>query len=943
MSSTPHGMEHGGTVSATDVADSGAVPTRRPLALSARAIVLAYVVVAVFWIVLTDQIAGLLDLSSDARTLVETLKGIGFVAVTGGLLAALLHRYDALRMYEAARLERRERPYRLLTEHAQDIIFRVSLGPNVATEYLSPAVERVLGYPPAAFDGDPDLFRRLVHPDDRVLVAPAAGAWRDGRPVVVRMQHADGRWIWLEQRGTPVLDTAGRPVAVEGVARDVTEQREIEAALTRVNRVQRTLSAANKALVRADEEGSLLESICRAVIDEGGFRFAWVGYCEDDEAGTIRPVAHAGYEAGYLDEIAVTWHDTDHGRGPTGVAARERRPAINRETAVDPAMTPWVDAALTRGYASSAGFPLGRGDEVFGVLSIYSAEPDAFGPEEVALLEELAADLSYGVNALGARSAGAAAEAARRRLAIAIEQSPESVVITDAAGRIEYVNPGFERVTGYAAADAIGQNPRLLQSGSQNRAFYEAMWHTLIDGRPWVGDFVNRRKDGSLFTEEAVISPVHDAAGTVAGYVAVKRDVTAERSAQAREQTRARERAQIAQALAALHPQATPEETAAAVCHQIVQLPEASVAVLLAFDPDGGATPLGAAAADGRVLERQRLGQARAAHVRERASEGPWVESWRGERRQPFSVAFRSRGIRALAYAPIRIEHDVVGLLEVGSAGPDASERLTERLPALVEFASIASAVLGPSISSRAQLSRSRERILAIMDQAAFHPVFQPIVDLASLAVIGYEALTRFDGGTPPDEQFREAAAVGIGVELEIASLRAALAAAVALPATPWLNVNASPVVILAGEPLRSLVAAYPGRLVLEVTEHEVITDYAAFREAVAALRPDVQIAVDDAGAGFASLRHIVELRPHIVKIDRSLVAGIDADPARQALLAGLRHFADSQGCSLIAEGIETEAELATLVALDVRSGQGYLLGRPLPIPAPGAQAGPAG
>ena len=160
-----------------------------------------------------------------------------------------------------------------------------------------------------------------------------------------------------------------------------------------------------------------------------------------------------------------------------------------------------------------------------------------------------------------------------------------------------------------------------------------------------------------------------------------------------------------------------------------------------------------------------------------------------------------------------------------GSAGSEASDRLTERLPALVEFASIASAVLGPSIATRAQLSRSRERIQAIIDEAAFHPVFQPIADLATLAVIGYEALTRFDDGMQPDAQFGAAAAVGLGVELEVAALRAALAAASALPAAPWLNVNASPAVVLAGEPLRSLVAGYPGRLVLEVTEHAVIND----------------------------------------------------------------------------------------------------------------------
>ena len=146
----------------------------------------------------------------------------------------------------------------------------------------------------------------------------------------------------------------------------------------------------------------------------------------------------------------------------------------------------------------------------------------------------------------------------------------------------------------------LGRNPRLLQSGQHNRAFYETMWQTLLDGRPWVGDVVNRRKDGDLFTEESVISAVHDDAGAITGFVAVKRDVTRERAAQATEQARTQERAQVAQALAELHPEATPEETADAICHQIVRLPEAHVAVLLAFDSDGRASSLGGAATSGR-------------------------------------------------------------------------------------------------------------------------------------------------------------------------------------------------------------------------------------------------------------------------------------------------------------------------------------------------------
>jgi PAS domain S-box-containing protein len=901
---------------------------------SARSIVLLYVVVAALWIALSGQIVRLVFADPNTRTLVETIKGWGFVAVTGALLAVLLQRHYAAQAEQAAAMAASEQNYRLLAEHSQDIIFRWALVPTPRVEYASPAVEPVLGYAPSAFTADPGLLLRLVHPDDRAAFERQATS-PEARSFVVRIQHADGHWVWVEQRSSLVVDDAGRPVALEGIARDITERQAASLALERINRVQRTLSAANHALVRADDECRLLADFCQATVAEGGFRFAWVGYRGDDEAGTIRPQAHAGHEDGYLTGIQVSWHDVPAGRGPTGTAIREGRTVVARDIATDPLMAPWRDRALQRAFASSAAFPLHGRSGVpgsLGALTIYAAEANAFGPDETALLEELAADLSYGIEVLRTRAEGAVAERERRRLATVVEQSPESIVITNTDGSIEYVNPAFERITGYTKAEVVGQNPRLLKSGVQPAAFYRDMWVALTAGRSWVAEFTNRRKDGALFREEAVVSPVRDETGRTTGYVAVKRDVTAEREAVAREAVRAAERTQIAQALAALHPRATPEETADAVCRRIARLPEAAAAGVVAFDPDGHVAPLAAATADGRGLNGPPFSGARGEHLRTRAAAGPWVEDLDTVPRHAFGDALVALGIRAVAYAPIRVQQVAVGLLEVGSTGPDAVERLTERLGVIEEYASIASAVLGPSISSRAQRGRSRELVRAIIDQSAFHPVFQPIVDLASRVVIGYEALTRFDDGMAPDEHFREAAVAGLGIELECAALDAALLAAGALPTASWLNVNVSPAVVLAGEPLRSIVARYPWRLVLEVTEHEAIADYVTFRQVVEGLGPDVQLAVDDAGAGFASLRHILELRPHMVKIDRSLVAGIDADPARQALLTGLRHFSEMQGCSLVAEGIETEAELATLVGLDVRLGQGYLLGRPAPV-----------
>lgn len=203
------------------------------------------------------------------------------------------------------------------------------------------------------------------------------------------------------------------------------------------------------------------------------------------------------------------------------------------------------------------------------------------------------------------------------------------------------------------------------------------------------------------------------------------------------------------------------------------------------------------------------------------------------------------------------------------------------------------------------------------------------MVDLESGQVLGYEALTRFNDGREPDAVFAEAAAAGLRMELEIATAEAALLAAGPLPANRFININVSPELILAREPLRSMLREWGFGVVLELTEHTPVADYGAVRDAIADIGEHIQLAVDDAGAGFASLRHILELRPSMVKLDRTLIDGVDADPARQALIAGMVHFAARLEFTLLAEGIETEAERTTLLELGVTRAQGFLFGRP--------------
>jgi EAL domain-containing protein (putative c-di-GMP-specific phosphodiesterase class I) len=212
--------------------------------------------------------------------------------------------------------------------------------------------------------------------------------------------------------------------------------------------------------------------------------------------------------------------------------------------------------------------------------------------------------------------------------------------------------------------------------------------------------------------------------------------------------------------------------------------------------------------------------------------------------------------------------------------------------------------------------------------------VFQPVFDLERDAIVSFEALARFgaEPGPPPSAWFSEAAELGLGVELELSALEAALRRLDDLPEGTDLAVNASPGTVLSPR-FVELLEPVAERIVIEITEHVQVDDYDSLVEALAPLRArGARIAIDDVGAGFASLRHILLLRPDIVKLDVSLTHDIAADPVRASLASSLVDFARAIESRVTAEGIETREELDVLRGLGVSYGQGYFLGRPEPL-----------
>ncbi|BAV32950.1 hypothetical protein SCL_0628 [Sulfuricaulis limicola] len=324
--------------------------------------------------------------------------GVQYVLATGIDITEQRAMEQALRNSEAR--------FRTMIENSSDITALLDCDGGV--RYTSPSIGRVLGY------GDDELIGQnisaLIHPDDlpRVKNALARAAENPGvaQHVEHRFKDRDGVWRHLESVGKYFLNES----PVSGVvvnARDITarklaeeKMRAADESLRKLNRALKTLSACNESLVHAMHEQELLAAICQVIVHTGGYRFAWVGYAENDEHKTVRPMAFAGAETGFLDALRFSWADDEFGRNPIGEAVRTGiRQGIHNIEETSAALLP-REEALRRGFFSCTALPLRDGDRVMGVLSIYASEADAFDEEEVKLLMELADDLTYGIVAL---------------------------------------------------------------------------------------------------------------------------------------------------------------------------------------------------------------------------------------------------------------------------------------------------------------------------------------------------------------------------------------------------------------------------------------------------------------------------------------------------------------------------------------------------------------
>lgn len=355
------------------------------------------------------KLTGVLYLENSQTPYAFTADRVAVLEVLGGQAAISL---ESARLYDD--LGKSEAKYRRIVDTAYEGIMQIGL--DGVTTFVNARMAEMLGYASAEIVGKPVttfLFEEDLPDHARRMENRHRGV---AELYESRLHRKDGNTVWVLASATPIFDDERRIQGSFAMVTDITERKRSEEAQLRLNRELRAISNCNQALMRAEDEQALLGDICRIVCDEAGYRMAWVGYAVHDEAKTVRPVAWAGVEDGYLAQAGITWADSERGRGPSGTAIRSGKSACFQDFRTDPLAIPWRESALQRGFRSSIAMPLKDEDaNSFGALTIYSTEPNAFTPDEIRLLEELAGDLAFGIMVLRERGVRKQAEEELRR------------------------------------------------------------------------------------------------------------------------------------------------------------------------------------------------------------------------------------------------------------------------------------------------------------------------------------------------------------------------------------------------------------------------------------------------------------------------------------------------------------------------------------------------
>ncbi|MCF8242308.1 MAG: PAS domain S-box protein [Melioribacteraceae bacterium] len=392
-----------------------------------------------------------------------------------------------------------------------------------------------------------EMLGKTLHelfPKDKadIFLSYITAALAEQKPKTVEYNLTiDEKVYWFNATLSPV---SGEAVLL--VARDITDRKQTEETVRRMNRELRAISNCNQTLLRAEDEQTLINEICRIICEEADYRMAWVGYAEHDEQKNIRTAAWSGYNKGYIESIKLSWsEDSKYGRGPAGLAVRTGQSIIVQDIENDNLMEPWRKKALQCGYHSCLALPLS--DEInksFGVLVIYSGEKNLITDAEIQLIEELAGDLAFGINTLRLREdRNRIVEALREseeRFRLIAENTADTINVFDFDLKPIYASPSIEKLRGITVEESMKETLDKVMTPESFKKVMDAYKQQLelekrADSDPQravVLEIEEYRKDGSTVLVEVTASFLRDESSKPIGILAVSRDITRRKQAE---------------------------------------------------------------------------------------------------------------------------------------------------------------------------------------------------------------------------------------------------------------------------------------------------------------------------------------------------------------------------------------------------------------------------
>ncbi len=842
-----------------------------------------------------------------------------------------------------ARLGASERWFEALVASSSDLL--VVLDAEAVLTYANPASREQLGFEEGSRTGR-SVFD-LIHPEDHEIAATAfadvVSTGGPSSPFVIRIMNVEGDWRLIEAVLTNCLDDP----AIRGVvvnAHDVTEPLHLTRAL-------RVLTDVHRILVGATNEGDLLERACQSLVAKGAIKLAWVGYVEREPRPRITAVARAGRTA-FLDDVDAPDAEAEFDGGIIGEVLRTGTARVVDDVRRAPELSRWWGRYDATGLVSGCALPLAIGSEVVGVLALHSDEVGFFGADEVELFGGLAQDLAYGVGRL--RDAAELVSAQERlrtseqRFRLAFEANAAPMLFSDLGDRVIDVNDAFCRMVGRRREEIVGRETRPFshpEDASLTREWRERILAGDVDQARYVKRYVHR--DGHVVTAEITRSAARDERGRILYFVSSERDVTEESLRAARLSHQA-----LHDPLTGLANRTLLEDRLGQAFSRAARQGGFGAILLIDLDDFKQVNDTHGHLAGDALLEavaRRLTGVARASDTLARFGGDEFIYLAEGLA-SPAEVEVVARRFRDALAAPFALEDTArrqrasIGVAVFDGSEGAPSEVLADADLALYEAKSQGKScyvLFTPDLREEAVLSRSLARDLREALEAGDLEVrFQPVVDLASLAVVGFEALLRWDhpirGAVAPREFLAGLDEGDLAAAVTAYTVEGALEAARGWPTRadserPYLGVNVTARQFLDPGFVTQVDAALArhgldaARLVVEVSEEAALGDPEGCAATAAALRAlGVRVALDGFGTGVTSLGMLADLAPDVIKVDVSFVREAVANPAAAPMLQTILEHAARLDLGVLVEGVEDETVLERVRALGARYGQGF-------------------